>query len=150
MSFRQITIMGHVGKDPEIRSVANGAQVGSFSVAVSEKFRGRDGEQRDKTTWFQVAAWQNGDNGIVSSVIGKYVRKGQQVLIQGVPEIEEYEKDGQKRYAFKVRLGGPGSTLRLCGTPKAGSDDRQQSSSQSSAPPSSGPSSDPFDDEIPF
>jgi single-strand DNA-binding protein len=120
-SFRQITIMGNVGKDPEVRKLDGGAQVGSFSVAVSEKFKKKDGSQQEKTTWFRCDAWQQTENGLVTSLIMPYIKKGQSVFVQGTPEIEEYEKDGVKKQSFKIRLGGPGSTLRLNGSPKGAS-----------------------------
>lgn len=141
-SFRQITIMGNVGKDPETRKLDGGAQVGSFSVAVSEKFKNKKGEQQEKTTWFRVDAWQQTEHGLVTSLIMPYIKKGQSVFVQGTPEIEEYEKDGMKKQSFKIRLGGPGSTLRLNGSPKGSTASIEGSPS---APPAVA-----GEDDIPF
>ena len=149
MSFRQITIMGNVGKDPEIKKLESGAQIGLFSVAVGEKYKDRNGKDQEKTSWFNVTAWQQKEGGLVSSVISKYVRKGQQVFVQGVPEIEEYEKDGGKRYAFKIRLGGPGSTIRLLGSPKGSSENKTNGEAAQEQSPAGSQSYDP-DDQIPF
>ena len=116
MSFRKITLLGNVGKDPEIRTVGD-SQVASFGVAVTDKWTDKSGERKEKTTWFNISVWQSGANGLVKSVVQPYVKKGSMVFIDGTPEIQEYEKDGVKQRSFNVRVGGPGSTLRLCGQP---------------------------------
>ena len=115
--FAQITVMGHVGKDPEIRSTQNGTKVANFSLAYSERWNDAQGEKHERTTWFRVDAW-NGPNGkgLVSSVVDPYIRKGSHVMVQGQPVIEEFtDKDGVKRNVFKIKLGGPNSALRLLG-----------------------------------
>jgi single-strand DNA-binding protein len=115
MSYRSIQILGNVGKDPVIRRLDNGSTVANFSVATTDKFRDKAGTTQEKTHWFNVSVWQQGDSGLVSSVIQKYVGKGAQLFINGLPEIQEYEKDGVKQRSFNIRVGGPGSTIRLCG-----------------------------------
>ena len=142
MSFKQITIMGYVGKDPEIKTLSNGARVARFSVATGEKFKSK-GVMTDKTTWFDLDAWQQAETGLVTNFVQPYVKKGTQVLVQGSPEIEEYEKDGVKRKAFKIRLGGPGSTIRLCGSAKDKGDAHE-------APASTGAPAADLGDDIPF
>ena len=81
--------------------------------------------------------------GLVTNFVQPYVKKGTQVLVQGSPEIEEYEKDGVKRKAFKIRLGGPGSTIRLCGSAKDKGDAHE-------APASTGAPAADLGDDIPF
>lgn len=137
MSFRQITILGNVGKDPVLRTVGD-SQVASFGVAVSD-WKNKNGETQ--TTWFNCSVWQKGDSGLIKSVVGPHVRKGSMLFIVGQPEIQEYEKDGVKQRSFNIRIGGPGSTLRLCG----GKGDAKQAST--AAEPAGAPAS---DDDIPF
>jgi single-strand DNA-binding protein len=116
MSFRQITLLGNVGKDPLIKTLPSGATVASFSIAVSESyFDKKSNEKKETTNWFNCSVWQSGDTGLVTSVVKPYVTKGTMLFVTGLPEIQEYEKDNVKQRAFNVRLGGPGSTLRLCG-----------------------------------
>ena len=138
-SVNKVILVGNVGKDPEIKTLAGGSTVASFGVAVTDKWRDKSGEQKEKTTWFNCSVWQTGDSGLVNSVVKPYVRKGSMLFIDGTPEIQEYEKDGQKMRAFNVRIGGPGTTLRLCGSPKNGN------GSSAEAAPSEAPS-----DDIPF
>ena len=141
MAFAQISIIGNLGKDPEFKTLDSGAQLASFSVAVTEKFKKRDGSQQEKTTWFRVDAWQQGPSGLVSGVIQPYLKRGQMVFLQGAPTIDEYEKDGVKKQSFKIRLGGPGSVLQMMGGAKG--DTKSDSAPASHAPQT-------LDDDIPF
>jgi single-strand DNA-binding protein len=144
MSFKKIVLLGNVGKDPEIKTLQSGAQVANFGLAVSEKYKDRNGEQQEKTTWFDIAAFQTGERGIVTNVIKPYVKKGSMLFIEGSPEIETYEKDGQTRRAFKVRIGHQGTTLQLCGGKSGNGGD---------AKPGGRPEKTPIDDlsdEVPF
>ena len=56
--YQQITIVGNLGQDPEMRYTASGVPVTSFSVAVSKRWTGQDGQKQEKTTWFRVTAWR--------------------------------------------------------------------------------------------
>ena len=55
-SFNRITIVGNLGRDPEMRYLPSGDPVASFSVATTERWRTRDGQQQERTTWFNVSA----------------------------------------------------------------------------------------------
>ena len=138
MNFAQITVSGNVGSDPEVRDV-NGTKVANFSIAVNENYTKSTGEKVEKTHWYRVEAWDGSNGkGLVSNVIEKYVQKGTTVFVQGMPIIEEYEKDGATQRAFKIKLAGAGATFRMGGKSSGGGD-----SSQSSEMPAGG-------DDIPF
>lgn len=113
--YSQITIIGNVGRDPEIKHLPDGSIVANFSVAVNEKYTKRDGSHDETTTWFNVDAWQSPDRGGLVDIVSKYVRAGSQVFIQGRPVIQMYEKDGVKHYPFRIKLSGPAAQLRLLG-----------------------------------
>lgn len=115
MNFAQITVSGNVGSAPEIRDV-NGTKVANFSIAVNENYTNKSGEKVENTHWYRVEAWDGSNGkGLVSNVIEKYVGQGTTVFVQGMPLIEEYEKDGQKQRSFKIKLAGAGSTFRMGG-----------------------------------
>ena len=137
MNFAQITVSGNVGSAPEIKDV-NGTKVANFSIAVNENYTTKSGEKVEKTHWYRVEAWDGSNGkGLVSNVIEKYVTQGTTVFVQGMPLIEEYEKDGQKQRSFKVKLAGAGSTFRMGG--------------KSGGNASAAPSADiPAGDDIPF
>lgn len=143
MSFSQITLLGNVGKDPVIKKLQSGATVASFSMAVSKKyFDKKANEQKETTNWFNLSVWQTGDTGLITSVVSKHITKGTMLFVVGEPEIQEYEKDGVKQRAFNVRIGGPGSTIRLCGG-KGSNGGGEKSAAPEAMPAAS-------DDDIPF
>jgi len=140
MNFAQITISGNIGAEPEVRDV-NGTKVAGFSVAVNEGYTNKQGEKVEKTHWYRCEAWDGSNGkGLVTNVIEPYAKQGTTVFVQGFPIIEEYEKDGIKQRAFKVKLAGAGSTFRLASKSEGGG--------KSSAP--DGNTKPNGDDDIPF
>jgi single-strand DNA-binding protein len=115
--FSQISVIGNVGRNPEIRKMNDGSLVANFSVAVNDKYT-RNGTRYEATHWFQVDVWQNGEQGLVD-IVQKYVQAGTQLFVQGRPIIQKWkDKDGNDREGFRIRLGGPSAQLRLLGQPK--------------------------------
>ena len=99
MSFNKITIVGNLGRDPELRYTPQGAAVCSFSMATNEKRRDKSGELQDITTWFKVTLWrQQAENA------AKYLTKGSPVYIEGRLRIEEWtDRDNNNRYTLDVQ-----------------------------------------------
>lgn len=88
----QINLIGRVGKDPEVRTIASGKSVAKFSLAVN-----RPGK-KDETDWFNVELW-----GKQAEVAQEYVRKGALIAVSGSCQIDEWtDKDGNKQRAVKV------------------------------------------------
>lgn len=98
-SLNVATLIGNVGKDPEIREVGDG-KVANFSLATSESWT-KDGEKKERTTWHNIVIW-----GKLAEVVEKYVTKGSKLYIQGAIETRKYEKDGQDRYVTEIVLRG--------------------------------------------
>lgn len=97
-SFNKITIVGHLGRDPEIRYLPDGTAVCSFSVATSKKSK-RGGEPQDITTWFKINAW-----GKQGEACNQYLAKSSLVYIDGELSLNEYtDKEGNKRTSLEVR-----------------------------------------------
>jgi single-strand DNA-binding protein len=93
MSFQSITVLGNVGKQPEIRSLNSGDNVATFSIAVSEKRKGED-----NTTWFNCIAF-----GKTAEVVQSYVNKGSKVLVQGRIQTREWtDKEGGKQRSWEL------------------------------------------------
>jgi single-strand DNA-binding protein len=89
-------ILGHLGKDPEIRNFESG-KVANFSLATTERRKDKDGNRIDETEWHKVSAW-----GKLAEIIEKYVKKGDQILIEGKIVTRSYEKEGEKRYSTEI------------------------------------------------
>ncbi len=73
-----VTIVGNLGQDPEIRYTASGIPVASFTVAVNEVYKGKDGQKVKKVHWFRVSAFQR-----LAEVVGEYCTKGSKVGVRG-------------------------------------------------------------------
>lgn len=85
--FHQLTVLGHVGRTPELSITPTGKPVVKFSIAVT--YKGSDG--KEATSWYNCTAWNS-----LAEMIDKYVKKGQMVLVVGRPEIKIYEtRDGR-------------------------------------------------------
>lgn len=95
--LNQCQFIGRLGKDPEVRYMANGKAVVSFSLAVGFSWKDAAGVKKENTEWVNVSAFEK-----LAEICGEYLKKGSQVFIQGRLKTEKYEKDGQTHYATKV------------------------------------------------
>ncbi|MCI0659618.1 MAG: single-stranded DNA-binding protein [Acidobacteria bacterium] len=97
-SFNRITIVGYLGRDPEIRYTPDGQAVCNFSVATTERRKDRTGEAQDITTWFKITVW-----GRRAEVANQYLSKGKYVFIEGTLRQEEWtDREGLKRTSLVV------------------------------------------------
>lgn len=98
--YQQITLVGNLGRDPEMRYTASGVPVTSFPVATSRGWTGADGQRNEKTVWFRVSAWQR-----QAETCNQYLTKGRRVLVVG--EVEEpyvyTDQEGNSRASLQVR-----------------------------------------------
>lgn len=90
--MNKIIVMGHLGKDPDVRYTNNGLAVASFSVAVRRMF-----SKDDATDWFSCTAF-----GKTGEFVEKYLKSGTKVLIEGSMQNDNYEKNGVKHYGMKL------------------------------------------------
>lgn len=99
MSFNKITIVGNLGRDPELRYTPQGTPVCSFSLATNERRKDRaTGENNDITTWFKVTLW-----GRQAETASQYLEKGRAVYIEGRLRVEEWtDRDGKLRHGLEV------------------------------------------------
>jgi single-strand DNA-binding protein len=96
--FSKTIVVGHLGRDPELRFTPGGQQVCSFSVATNRSWTDQSGQQQDKTTWFRVTAW-----GKLAELCQQYLSKGRLVLVEG-------EVDAS---AWTAQTGEPRASLEL-------------------------------------
>jgi single-strand DNA-binding protein len=98
MSFNKITIVGYLGRDPELRYTPQGTALCKMSIATTEKRKNATGETDEHTTWFRVTAW-----GRQAELANEYLAKGRQVYVEGRLRLEEYtDREGQKRFSAEV------------------------------------------------
>jgi single-strand DNA-binding protein len=102
-SLNKVQIIGHLGKDPETRSFANGGKVTSFSVATSESWTDKaSGERQTRTEWHAVVI----KNERLAEVAERYLEKGSQVYVEGSIQSRKYiDRDGNERSITEIVLG---------------------------------------------
>lgn len=89
----KVILLGNVGNAPEVRYTQSGAGVATFSIATSERFKDKDGQQQERTEWHRCKAF-----GKLAEIVGQYVAKGSKVYAEGQLRTEEWtDKQGQKR-----------------------------------------------------
>ncbi|MGH2443211.1 MAG: single-stranded DNA-binding protein [Chloroflexota bacterium] len=97
--LNKVTIIGNLGRDPEMRYTPSGSPVTSFSVAVSRNWKSRDGEAREETEWFFVECWDK-----LAELTNEYLSKGRQVYLEGRQKTDTWDdkQTGEKRYRTKL------------------------------------------------
>ena len=96
--YQHTVIVGNLGRDPEMRYTPSGIPVTSFSVAVSRKWKGQDGEMHEKTTWFRVTAWRK-----LAELCNQYLSKGRLVLVEGEVDASAWMgQDGEPRASLEL------------------------------------------------
>lgn len=91
-------IVGHCGKDPEIRYTPSGAAVTTISVATTESWKDKDGNKQEKTEWHRVVFF-----GRLAEIAGEYLRKGSQVYVEGKLRTNKWQdQSGQDRYTTEI------------------------------------------------
>ncbi len=137
-SLNKVMLIGNLGKDPEVRYTASGQAVASFSLATSEKFKGKSGEWEERTEWHNITLW-----GKLAEIAGEYLSKGKTVYIEGRLQTRKWQdKSGNDRYTTDI----VGDKMQML-SPKG----ERRGSESSSEPSGGGYEEPPFqDDDIPF
>ena len=134
--LNKVMVIGHLGKDPEMRYTPSGRPVTTFSVAVSRSWNTADGERRTETEWFNIVAWGN-----LAEICKQYLYKGQQVYIEGRLQTRRWEdKEGQKHTSVEVVA----NEMMMLG------DRRDNNKVQESGQEDEGPEPIADEDEFPF
>ncbi len=112
-SVNKVILIGHLGKDPETRTMNNGGEVVSFSIATSESWKDKDsGERKEKSEWHQVVIFNEG----LVKVAKQYLRKGSQCYVEGQLQTRKWtDQNGNDRYTTEVVLQRFRGALTLLG-----------------------------------
>jgi len=96
--LNKVMIIGHLGKDPEMRYTPSGSPVTTFNVATSRSWTTSDGERHTETEWFTVVAWDR-----LAEICNQYLAKGRQVYIDGRLQSRSWEdKEGKRHTSVEV------------------------------------------------
>ena len=133
--LNQCNFIGNLGRDPEVRTLANGGRVVNLSLAVTEKWKGADGEQQERTEWVRVTIW----NEKLGEIAGRYLTKGARCYLSGALQTRKWvDQSGVEKYTTEIVLQRFRGELVLLG-----GGDRDGGSTASRA-------DDELDTEIPF
>lgn len=163
-SVNKVILIGHLGKDPEMRATASGESVASFSLATSESWKDKkSGEKTDKTEWHNIVMFDK-----VAEIAGQYLRKGSLVYLEGKLQTRKWQdKDGNDRYTTEIiasqmtMLGGKsqGDSQPVAANHEVKDHSPQPQKRQYAPPPNYTPASRPpvpsppkadFDDDVPW
>lgn len=120
-------LVGNLGADPEIRYTQSGTQVATFTVATTERFKGKDGQMQEATEWHRIVAWNR-----LAEICGEYLHKGSRVYIEGKLQTRKWQdQSGNDRYTTEI-------VAREMKMLSARSNDDGQSSGSGDIPPEPG------------
>lgn len=98
MPLNKVLLIGNVGKDPEIRHLETGASVATITLATSERFKDRSGEQKEVTEWHTIVAWRQ-----LADLAANYIRKGSQIYVEGKLRTRNWDdQNGVKHYVTEI------------------------------------------------
>ena len=142
----KVIVLGNLGADPELRSSPSGVTTCRLSIATSMNWTDKNsGEKKEKTEWHRVVFF-----GRSAEVIDQYLKKGQQLYIEGRLQTSKYEKDGIERYSTDI-IGESFNFISSSGSSsnnnQFANDINQDTNSNSKQEK---PSADDFEDDIPF
>ena len=150
-SVNKVTLVGNLGRDPEIRAMQNGDKIVQLSIATSDRWKDKNsGEQRERTEWHRVVIF----NDALGKIAEQYLKKGSTVYLEGQLQTRKWtdQQSGQDKYTTEVVLQRYRGELTLLGSRpdnQINNDYNKSEIDQSSEPPVSNVASD-LDDEIPF
>ncbi|HAY88431.1 MAG TPA: single-stranded DNA-binding protein [Bacteroidetes bacterium] len=97
--INKVILVGHLGKDPEVKYLDKDRAVANFSLATNERYNDRNGNKVETTEWHNLEMWDG-----LAKVAEKYLKKGSLIYVEGKLKTDEYEKDGIKRYSTRIRV----------------------------------------------
>lgn len=148
-SVNKVTLVGNVGRDPEIRMTQDGGKIASFSVATSESRRDRNtGERIDRTEWHRIVVF----NEHIADVVEKYVKKGAKVYLEGQLQTRKWtDQQGMDRFVTEVVLGRfRGDMVLLDNRAPGDNAGSMNSDNDMGSAGRSGATTDLTDDDVPF
>ena len=150
-SVNKVTLVGNLGRDPEIRAMQNGDKIVQLSIATSDRWKDKNsGEQRERTEWHRVVIF----NDALGKIAEQYLKKGSTVYLEGQLQTRKWtdQQSGQEKYTTEVVLQRYRGELTLLGSRPDNqiSNDYNKSEMDQSGESSISNIASDLDDEIPF
>ena len=151
-SVNKVTLVGNLGRDPEVRAMQNGDKIVQLSIATSDKWKDKSsGEQRERTEWHRVVIF----NDALGKIAEQYLKKGSTVYLEGQLQTRKWtdQQSGQEKYTTEVVLQRYRGELTLLGSRsenQISNDQQNDQINQSNQVSMSDDIASDLDDEIPF
>jgi single-strand DNA-binding protein len=150
-SVNKVTLIGNLGRDPEVRYLPDGGAITNISVATTDVWKDKSGDKQERTEWHRVAFF-----GRLAEIAGEYLKKGSQVYIEGRLQTRKWQdKEGKERYTTEIVA----NEMKMLGSRGGGSEPMAREPAPAAAaaegtgakpqPKKSG-AFDTMDDDIPF
>ncbi len=120
--INRVILIGNLGKDPDVITFENGVKKATFSLATSESYKNKEGNRVDQTEWHNIVMWRG-----LADIAERFLRKGNQIYIEGKLKTRSYEQDGIKKYITEIFV----DNMTMLGSRKDGSEGGQTQSNQS-------------------
>ena len=151
-SVNKVTLIGNLGRDPEVRAMQNGDKIVQLSIATSDRWKDKSsGEQRERTEWHRVVIF----NDALGKIAEQYLKKGSTVYLEGQLQTRKWtdQQSGQEKYTTEVVLQRYRGELTLLGSRsenQISNDQQNDQINQSNQVSMSDDIASDLDDEIPF
>ena len=122
LNMNRVTLLGHAGRDPEIRDLRNGEKAASFSLATTEKWKDREGKPAEATEWHRIVVY-----GPTVEAVGKMLKKGDAVLVEGRLATREYrDKQDMARTITEIVVAGRQGIVNVLSGRREAADDASE------------------------
>ena len=118
LTMNRATLVGHAGRDPELRNLPNGGKAATFSLATAEKWTDREGKPAETTDWHRVVVY-----GATAEIVRTMLRKGDPVMVEGRIATRKYnDREGTERSVTEIVVAGPQGMVNILSPRKAEED----------------------------
>ena len=123
-SINKVTLLGNLGKDPEIRTAQSGKRIANLTLATSEVWKDKQtGEKKEQTEWHKVVVFNDG----LAGLIEQYVRKGSKIHVEGQIKTRKWvDQSGQDRYSTEIVIDQFNGDIVLCDRMGSGQQEQRE------------------------
>lgn len=145
-SVNKVTIIGNLGKDPELKFMPNGDAVCNFSVATTDTWKDKDGAKQERTEWHNIVMYRK-----VAEIAGEYLKQGSSVYLEGRLQTRKWQtKEGQDRYTTEIVADSMQMLGKKSDSEQGNGNESQQKHSEQKSNDYQKQSIEDIDDDVPF
>jgi len=138
--INRVILVGNLGKDPDVITFENGVKKATFSLATTESYKNKEGNRVDQTEWHNIVLWRG-----LAEIAERYLRKGNQIYLEGKLRTRSYEQEGVKKYITEIL----GDNMTMLGSRRETTEE-SDSAQATQAPQSKENDLQVPDDDLPF